>query len=339
VHSEPAPAWFLDLLGAAGAGDGTVVVCGGQDLVAVDGIFRSRRAYSPEQEQTADAFGYKWAKRDTFEGPEAMRRVESWLAERYGDVADAPWWDQHGPDPLVVDAGCGAGMSALALFGDRLERVRYLGVDVSTAVDVAARRFAEARRPGAFLQADLSDIPLPSGSVDVILSEGVLHHTDSTEDALGRCADLLAPGGRILFYVYRRKGPIREFTDDHIRAALQDMAPDEGWEALLPLTKLGKVLGDLQVVIDVPEDVDLLGIPAGPIDLQRLVYWHVCKMFHAPGLRLEELNHINYDWFAPANAHRQSIDEVQAWCAAAQLVIEREVVEDAGITIIARKAS
>ena len=27
----------------------------------------------------------------------------------------------------------------------------------------------------------------------------------------------LKPGGRILFYVYRKKGPIREFTDDYVR--------------------------------------------------------------------------------------------------------------------------
>ena len=61
------------------------------------------------------------------------------------------------------------------------------------------------------------------------------------------------------------------------------------------------------------------------------------KAFHHPDLTLEELNHINFDWYAPRNAHRQSPEEVRAWCAEAGLEVEREVVEDAGITIVARR--
>jgi hypothetical protein len=51
------------------------------------------------------------------------------------------------------------------------------------------------------------------------------------------------------------------------------------------------------------------------------------------------MNSINYDWFAPANAHRHTPEEVRAWCAGAGMTIEREVVEEAGITVIARKSA
>ncbi len=88
-----------------------------------------------------------------------------------------------------------------------------------------------------------------------------------------------------------------------------------------------------------PEDVDLLDIPAGRINVQRLFYWHVMKCFYRPDFTLEEMNHINFDWYAPANAHRQSPEEVRAWCVKAGLEIEREVVEEAGITIVARKVA
>lgn len=40
----------------------------------------------------------------------------------------------------------------------------------------------------------------------------------------------------------------------------------------------------------------------------------------------EEMNHINFDWYAPANAHRQTPKEVHGWCAQAGLAIEREVI-------------
>jgi hypothetical protein len=36
---------------------------------------------------------------------------------------------------------------------------------------------------------------------------------------------LLKRGGRFLFYVYRRKGPVRAFTEDYVRAKLADLPP------------------------------------------------------------------------------------------------------------------
>ena len=171
----------------------------------------------------------------------------------------------------------------------------------------------------------------------LIFSEGVLHHTDSTRAAILRLARALRPGGRFMFYVYRRKGPIREFTDDYIRDRLQDMTPDAAWEAMMPLTRLGKLLGDLNIEIDVPEAIDLLDIPAGRVNLQRFFYWHVMKAFHRPDMTLDEMNHINFDWYAPRNAHRQSPEEVRAWCAEVGLAIERERVDPSGITIIAQR--
>jgi arsenite methyltransferase len=171
----------------------------------------------------------------------------------------------------------------------------------------------------------------------VIFSEGVLHHTDSTETALKRLSDLLRPGGRFLFYVYRRKGPIREFTDDYVRERIGTLDPEDAWRAIMPITRLGQALGELDAEVDVEEPIELLGIPAGRINVQRLFYWHVLKAFYRPDLTLEEMNHINYDWFAPANAHRQSPEEVRRWCDEAGLQVERESVEPAGITIVARK--
>jgi arsenite methyltransferase len=187
------------------------------------------------------------------------------------------------------------------------------------------------------VQADLCGLPFPPESADMIFSEGVLHHTDSTERAFQALVPLLKPGGRFLCYVYRRKGPIREFTDDYVRGRLQSMSSEEAWQAVEPLTRLGIALGELNAEIDIPEAVGLLDIPAGRINIQRLFYWHVAKMFYRSEMTFDEMNHINFDWYAPANAHRHSPEELRAWCARAGLEIEREVVEEAGITIVARR--
>jgi arsenite methyltransferase len=330
------PDWLWDFLGVDGPWDGSRQL-GGQEFVVENGIPRQRSLLTKAQVQTEETFGFKWKKRDTFESAPARERVREWLFERYTDVANSEWLAEHGEQPILIDAGCGGGLSALELFPTMLGRIRYLGVDVSEAVDVAAARFAEAGQPGAFLQADISNLPLAPKSVDLIFSEGVLHHTDSTRNALTRLAKLLKPGGRFLFYVYKTKGPIREFTDDFIRARLQAMTPQEGWDAMTPLTRLGVALGELGVEVDIPEAIDLLDIPAGRMDIQRLFYWHVAKMFYHPDLSIEEMNHINYDWYAPANAARQSPEAVRAWCSEAGLTVEREVIEPAGITMIAKK--
>lgn len=333
---ESNPDWLAALLGVPLPAESGSVVAHGRKMIMARGILRAHEIVSAAQSQTRDAFSFKWAKRDTFEGA-VVDHVRSWALQRYGDVVREPWFAPAGDKPILLDAGCGAGLTAMALFAGAFDRIRYLGVDLSDAVDVARTRFAEHGLPGAFLQADLNDLPLPENAVDFVFSEGVLHHTDDTERALARVCRHLKPGGRIMFYVYRRKGPIREFTDDYIREKLQAMTPDEGWQALMPLTKLGKVLGDLNLQIDVPESIDLLEIPAGRIDLQRLFYWHVFKAFYRPELSLQEMNNFNFDWYAPKNAHRHSLEEVRAWCARLSLVIERERVEEAGMTIIAQK--
>ena len=332
------PDWLRKILCTESLEEGTAFERRGQAFVVQNGIPRSRKLISKAQAQTSETFGFKWKKRDSFDSPASLARMREWLLERYGDLAQAPWLAEYGEQPLLIDAGCGAGMSGLELLGPLVPRLRYLGVDVSEAVDVARHRFSERGLVGGFLQADISDLPLPEGSVDLIFSEGVLHHTNSTESTLKSLALLLKPGGRFLFYVYRRKGPLREFTDDYVRAKLQTMSPDEAWRAMEPLTQLGISLGELDVEIDIPGPIDLLGIPAGRINVQRLFYWHVVKIFYRPDLTFDEMNHINFDWYAPANAHRQSPEEVRSWCAEVGLEVEREVVEEAGITVIARKA-
>jgi len=118
---------------------------------------------------------------------------------------------------------------------------------------------------------------------------------------------------------------------------LQKMSPQEAWDAILPLTKLGVALGTLDVEVNVPEAVDILGIPAGPINIQRLFYWHVFKAMYRTDISFDEMQHINFDWYAPKNAHRHTIEEVRSWCEEFNLSIEREKVEMAGISIIAQK--
>lgn len=293
---------------------------------------------SEAQEQTKNTFSFKWGLRDSYESDEYKKRTQDWLFEKYcgGDSSKVDEW-LSGGGKTILDAGCGSGFSALLFFGENLKNNQYVGVDISDAVETGKARFDEHGLDNyIFAQASISSMPVTPNSVDLIFSEGVFHHTDDTKNSMQRLAKALTPGGYYLFYVYKKKSAIREFTDDHIRNALKEMDDEQVWEAMKPLTQLGIALGEINAKIDVP-DIPFLGITAGEYDVQRFIYWHIMKAFYDPTISIEEMNHVNYDWYRPMNCHRHTPEEVRSWCEEVGLNVESLLVQNSGMTVVARK--
>jgi len=295
--------------------------------------------FSDNQKQTENTFSFKWKMRKTYESESVQKEWKRWLFEKYfdSDQSRLDFLLNEGGRKRILDAGCGSGVSAYLLFEESLKLHDYLGIDISEAVLTAQERFSELEIPARFIRCDLNSIPDDEEPFDLIFSEGVLHHTDSVEKAIIGLSQKLKKNGVFLFYVYARKAPIREFTDDYIRENIKHLENDQAWEALMSLTKLGKALGELNVEIDIEEDIPILGITKGRHNIQRLFYYKVCKAYYRPDYSLDEMNHINFDWFRPLNCHRHTPEEVKAYCQSASLTIERIHVEESGITIIARK--
>ena len=303
------------------------------------GILRSKESFSKNQSKTKETFGYKWKQRRSYESEKMRDFVKKWLIEKYL-AGNLKLLDKWLPErAAILDAGCGSGFSSLLLFGEKINNVEYLGVDISEAVDTAVVRFREKQIKGEFLQADLSDLPFSKPTFDLIFSEGVLHHTDNPEGSFKSLSKLIKRGGRFLFYVYRKKSPIREFADDYIRDYLRNFNDDDAWKKLMPITKLGKALGDLKATVNIPEAIPYLGIPSGKTDVQRLFYWHIFKVFYRENFSIQEMNHINFDWYRPLNCFRFSTTEVRNWCRKNKFSIERLHEEEAGISVVAQKRS
>lgn len=321
---------------SSGIDAGRLLGSSGDEFPITSGIPRFVSITDPGQGQTSGSFGYKWGRTETYESPAVRQAGLRWLLERYG-FADAEemrlYFQSKGH---VLDLGCGSGYSSSLWMDGRWNGSLWVGVDISTAIDVAAKRLGF--QPGThFVQADALQLPFADGTFDAVFSEGVLHHTPSTRAALHTTVQVLRSGGELLFYVYRRKGPIREFSDDYVRAQLSVMSPDQAWETLRPLTRLGQVLHEAQTAIEIPEDVPFLGIRAGRVTVQRLFYWHVAKVYWNPDLTFDENHHVNFDWYHPTYAHRQSEEEVRAWCSELGLEIHRCDVQESGMTIRAIK--
>jgi arsenite methyltransferase len=302
----------------------------------VDGIPRQVTVYSPRQTQTADIFGYKWSRRESYESEHFDAFMHDWLVKKY-HLPISESWEQVISGRRILDAGCGSSLSALALFGDHLKTSYYLGVDISESVEVARQRFESRALLGDFLQASILDLPQEVGTFDVIFSEGVLHHTDSTEEAIKYLSRFLKVNGLFVFYVYSKKAPIREYVDDMIRAKISELSDEEAWNALTPLTLLGKTLGEMNQTVVISEDIKLLEIPAGEYNLQRLFYYYIMKMFYREDFSIEEMNHINFDWYRPENCHRQTPEEVRRWVIESGLTVESLNVEESGISVVARR--
>ena len=104
-----------------------------------------------------------------------------------------------------------------------------------------------------------------------------------------------------------------------------------------PLTHLGRVLSELKAEVDLPADIDVLGIKAGQYDVQRLVYYNMLKCYWNSRLSFDENVHVNFDWYYPRYAWRHTEDEVRQWLRDAGLKLVHENVEDAGITVRGKK--
>lgn len=313
--------------------DGALV--GERRYAIVRGIPRFVAVTDEGQRQTQESFAFKWNRRDSYESAAVRDAAREWLLARYGFRSVDEMQARFRVARHILDAGCGSGYSAsvwLAPGWRGSSRAEWIGADISAAIEVAQDRLSHVEGTH-FVQADIMHLPFAESGFDLIFSEGVLHHTPSTAAAFAALARQLAPGGEVMFYVYRRKAAAREFTDDHIRAQVAGLPPSEAWEALKPLTELGRALAELRVEVDVPHDVPVLGIKAGRHDVQRLLYWHFVKAYWNPALTFDENHHVNFDWHHPRYAHRHTEGEVREWCDAAGLTVTRFDAQDSGFTV------
>ena len=105
----------------------------------------------------------------------------------------------------VVELGCGTGQMSLFLGVPGRE---VIGVDLTMASLQVAERFRKHAKLGhtRLVRGNVFRPPILRGSVDVAVSNGVLHHTASAERAFAVMASLVRPGGYVVLGLYNTFG-------------------------------------------------------------------------------------------------------------------------------------
>jgi SAM-dependent methyltransferase len=289
--------------------------------------------FAEGQKETVESFSWKWRRAQDYRSATQSHYV-NWYLQRYGFSDEATLRRFLTGKRRILDAGTAHGrdaeMYARNCAGD------VVGIDISFGVRTAYRDLG--RVPNLhFVQADLTRLPFAEGSFDFIGCDQVIHHTPDTRASLRHLITRLAPGGHIAFYVYRRKGPVREFCDDYIRERTVHMSPEECYKVSEAITKFGKALSDMKITIDVPEDIPILGIKAGQQDLQRFIYWNMFKCYWNDTMDWDSNVITNFDWYHPLHAHRHTRAEIETWCAEEGLSITHIDEQESGISVLAQK--
>ena len=143
---------------------------------------------------------------------EGFERGMSPLARRV--LASAP------AEALVLEIGSGPGHVTGLL---RRRGVRVVALDQS----VESLRRVRRRTDAPAVVADCRRLPFADGTFDLVLADGVLHHSSRPRDAFQEAVRVLAPGGALFVRMYRGEGrypSIHRTVGGLLRAAHADSA-------------------------------------------------------------------------------------------------------------------
>lgn len=178
---------------------------------------------------------------------------------------------------VFCDIGCGCGRNLIyaSEFAQKL-----IGVDLSTTSLAFAKEFVKNDNLELVEGNNLS-IPLANNIADLVISDGVCHHTGDTFKAFSECVRILKPNGKLYLAVYKkyRYYPLVYYVVG-------------GLFRLMNKIKLSKVIVENIFV-----------------KFHYLMY----KIFKKQKLSLHETRNIFFDYFITPIASFQSKSDVRLW--------------------------
>jgi ubiquinone/menaquinone biosynthesis C-methylase UbiE len=109
------------------------------------------------------------------------------------------------PNARIIDVGCGTSHRVMPIaqhFGVK----EYVGFDHSTASLKVGGELAKELdfKNATLMEGDLFKLPFPDASFDIVISQGVIHHTSDPRTAFKELVRILKPGGFLNIYLYNK---------------------------------------------------------------------------------------------------------------------------------------
>jgi SAM-dependent methyltransferase len=284
-------------------------------------------------EQTKKVFKDKWTNNTRLgylDILDANSEITKWVLNRNGWKNLTDLEKLLSPKLTILDAGCGNGRIT-ALFSKLSPESNITGWDINPET---AQHNLSQHKNVQILKHDLMNPN--SAKFDFIYSQEVLHHVENPKLAFENLVNSLNIEGTIAIYVYKKKAPIREFTDEYIRSRIRNLSYEEALKLMSDITNFGKKLSELNIAIEIDE-VKILEIPSGKYDLQRLFYHFFAKCFWNDGLTKEENDAINFDWYGPQLASKHTMQEILSWFEDCELDVTHQLEDEYGITVHGKK--
>jgi arsenite methyltransferase len=151
----------------------------------------------PEQEFIFPT-GRAWAQQLDYPEPE-LSRIPDRSVESFAGVANHWLLGRVEPGQVVLDLGAGAGADLLIAAQMTGPDGRAIGVDMTESMLERARASADEMGLGNVVvhQALIEELPLETGSVDVVISNGVIDLVPDKEAVFDEIDRVLRPGGRL----------------------------------------------------------------------------------------------------------------------------------------------
>jgi SAM-dependent methyltransferase len=162
----------------------------------------SKEKLRAREQWTGDPAGAVYGREHEFGTREFFDEVERHRYQEY-----APWMpevmgfnDFAGARLLEVGCGMGTDLLQFARAG-----AHVTGIDLTPrSIQISRQHFDLYDAQGDFAVSDAENLPFADGSFEVVYSNGVLHHTPDTAEAVREVHRVLRPGGLARVMLYHR---------------------------------------------------------------------------------------------------------------------------------------
>jgi arsenite methyltransferase len=317
--------------------EGGQITLRNKPYIVSGGILRQKQLMADTQEDIANFYDVHWKEPGAYDNS-ASDAFQTQLFRGMFPGFEAKVAQQTEDGMVVLDVGCGSGVAGRAYFHNVFERIRYIGVDMSAAIEQAKVDFAKLNIPVGLLQAELNALPFPDESVDFVFCPGVLHYTLDMKEAIASLARVLKKNGRFITWIYKKQKPVRHLTDAYIRSVISKLPTQDAIAAVEPLTELGIALGKVRDEIEIPHDIPFLEIRKGKYKVQEFFYYHIMKLFYNPDLPFKRHVINNLNAYAPRHVLFLPEADIRSFFTHLNFRIESWSAQGNGIGIVAVKA-